>query len=268
MALDVKHLKISAVADGVNTDKVQPSDWNDSHQLTGFGGAAELNVGTVAGTVAAGDHVHSADQITVVPSGSLISTDVQAALEELNSDLDAAVMTTSIGKHTIYLPAGTLKSATTDGATAGSIETTTNKVNYTTFDFPDGAAKKYVHFNIGMPKGWNLGTFIFKFRWTANSTSTNPVVWGVQGAAISDGDDLDVAWGTAQTVAQANKSTAYKKSTTSATAALTVAGTPASEDMVVFRVFRDPTDGSDTLAATASLLGVTVTYTTSAATDD
>lgn len=59
MAITVKHAKTSAVADVGDSSLVQPSDWNADHALTGLGGAAELDVGTTAGTVAAGDHTHS-----------------------------------------------------------------------------------------------------------------------------------------------------------------------------------------------------------------
>jgi hypothetical protein len=40
-----------------------------------------------------------------------------------------------------------------------------------------------------------------------------------------------------------------------------LAGTPAASELVQFRVSRDPTSGSDTLAQTARLLGVMITYT-------
>jgi hypothetical protein len=112
-----------------------------------------------------------------------------------------------------------------------------------------------------LPSDYDGGTMTAKFYWTANSTSTNSVVWSISAVAIADGETLDVSGGTAQIVADANKSTAYFLSITDATSALTLAGTPAAGEMVRFAISRDPTNGSDTLAATARLLKVVLTYT-------
>jgi len=86
MALSVKHVKVSLIADGVDTDKVQPSDWNDDHDLDGFGECALLDLGTTAGTCAEGDHVHAATAITTTPAGNLAATNVQTSLAELDSE--------------------------------------------------------------------------------------------------------------------------------------------------------------------------------------
>jgi hypothetical protein len=86
MALTVKHVKVSLIADGVDTDKVQPSDWNDDHDLDGFGECALLDLGTAAGTCAEGDHVHAATAITTTPAGNLAATNVQTSLAELDSE--------------------------------------------------------------------------------------------------------------------------------------------------------------------------------------
>ena len=49
MAITVKHTKVSTVPDSADTSLVRPSDWNDTHTLTGFGTAAELNAGVANG---------------------------------------------------------------------------------------------------------------------------------------------------------------------------------------------------------------------------
>jgi hypothetical protein len=87
------------------------------------------------------------------------------------------------------------------------------------------------------------------------------VVWSISAVAIADGETLDVSGGTAQIVADANKSTAYFLSITDATPDITIAGTPAAGEYVRFGISRDPTHASDTLAATARLLAVVLTYT-------
>ena len=54
MALSVGHSLTMTTPDDPAYEN-RPSHWNQGHVLSGFGGASGLNVGTVAGTVAAGD---------------------------------------------------------------------------------------------------------------------------------------------------------------------------------------------------------------------
>lgn len=49
MAITVKHTFVSTVPDEADTSLVRPSNWNDTHTLTGFGTAAELNAGVANG---------------------------------------------------------------------------------------------------------------------------------------------------------------------------------------------------------------------------
>ena len=171
------------------------------------------------------------------------------------------------GANTIWIPAGAMIAATTNGATAAQIEMATNKNQRKVMTFVD-AATKYAHATVAMPKSWNNGTVTAVFYWTANSTSTNSVVWGVDAVAVGDGDALDVAFGTAQTVTDANGASAYTTRVSAATSAITVGGTPATGDEVEFRFYREGGNGSDNLAVDALLLGVKLTYTTNAGNDD
>jgi len=58
MAVSVTHATQATLPN--NPEKEVSSDaWNEGHAVTGLGDAAELDVGTSAGTVAAGDHTHS-----------------------------------------------------------------------------------------------------------------------------------------------------------------------------------------------------------------
>lgn len=61
MAVAVTHTKTLVSPDSGAEDKVYGSDYVSatSHSITGLGDAAEKNVGTAAGTVAAGDHLHT-----------------------------------------------------------------------------------------------------------------------------------------------------------------------------------------------------------------
>jgi len=168
------------------------------------------------------------------------------------------------GVQTIWVPAGAMTAATTSGAAAAQVETATNKLNIPVLDF-DQTTDEFACFSVRMPKGWNLGTVTFAPSWIAGSTGD--VVWGLQAVAISNDDVYDAAYGTAQT------STDSVTATTDlmigpTSSAITIAGTPAAEDWVAFRVYRDADNGSDTLAADARLVGVTIYYTTTKPTDD
>jgi hypothetical protein len=117
-----------------------------------------------------------------------------------------------------------------------------------------------------MPKGWDAGTISAEFEFSQATTAAGGVTWGIQATAHGDGDSLNVSWGTAQTV---NKTAGtglvlYK---TAETSAVTIGNTPASKDLIVIRIYRNPADGSDTLAQDAKLISVTLHYTTNAAND-
>lgn len=171
-----------------------------------------------------------------------------------------------VGKETIYVPAGAMVARTTNGAASGTVETTTNKVMLKTLDF-DTSTQEFAQFSIRMPKSWNESTVTAAFTWSHASTTTNfGVVWALEGIALSDDDAGDTAFGTAQQVADTGGTT-NDIYVTSATSAITIGGTPAAEDWVVFQVKRVPSDGSDTMAIDARLHGVTVYITTDASTD-
>jgi hypothetical protein len=167
------------------------------------------------------------------------------------------------GTYQIWVPANAMTARTTNGAAAGSSETTTNKIMVATLDF-DQSTDEFAQFRYRMPKSWNESTVTMTFQWTA--TTTGDVVWGAQAVAISNDDAMDSAFGTAQTVTDGvTAANDYMES--AATSAITIGGTPAEGDLVVFQVYRDADNGSDTLAADAKLLGVVLTITTNAADD-
>lgn len=170
------------------------------------------------------------------------------------------------GKQTIWVPATAMVARTTNGPAAGTAESATNKVMVKTLDF-DQTTAEYAQCSVRMPKSWNAGTVTASFVWTANSTSTNSVVWAAQAVALGNDETIDTAFGTAQTVTDANTATAYQAHLSAETSAITIGSSPAAENWIVFQIYRDASNGSDTLAADALLLGVNIYYTTSAKND-
>lgn len=170
----------------------------------------------------------------------------------------------SIGKHLVPLTAGALKPAATSGAAAGSIETTTNKVNFTTWDF-DSTATEYVYFALPMPSSWNEGTVSFRAV-GATSSQTGNAVMILQALGISSGDTMDAAYGTGQaSVLSLSATTTLQRGAESS--AITVAGTPQASDTVNFRLYRDAKTATDTLQGDARIIGVELFMTTDAGTD-
>jgi hypothetical protein len=113
-----------------------------------------------------------------------------------------------------------------------------------------------------MPKGWNESTVTFQPVWTAASGS-GTVIWELRAVALSDDDAIDTAFGTGQTSTD-TLLTALDVHIGPESAAITIAGSPAEGDLVVFQVRRDV---SDTLGVDAKLIAIRLFVTTNAAND-
>lgn len=190
-----------------------------------------------------------------------------AGTKDVMMVLPASILTNfQTSKQTIWVPAAAMVARTTNGAASGTAEMTTNKNMFKTLDF-DTTTAEYAQFAIRMPKSWNEGTVTFAPVWSHASTSTNfGVVWSLAGVAISNDDAGDVAFGTVQTSTDTGGTTndIYEGPESSA---ITIAGTPAANDYVMFQVARVPSNGSDTMAIDARLHGVVLFYTVDTATD-
>ena len=210
-------------------------------------------------------HQHGVGDVTgLQPALDVLSTAVANNAADIATKAPAAV---GQGQHTIWLPAGAMIPSETSGAESKSEELATNDVMVSYLAF-DAATKEYAQFTVQMPKSWNGGSVVAQFLWKHSATATNfGVVWGIQAVSFANDDAMDEAFGAAQEVADTGGTTADLYITTEASA-MTPAGSLTSEALVVFRVYRDPTNASDTLAVDAHLIGVKIHYTTNAATDD
>lgn len=180
--------------------------------------------------------------------------------------LGVATAYNPVGVHDIPICAGSMFPSYTGGCS--SLQHTATSANHPdslTLDF-DGATEEYAQFYHTMPKGWNEGTITAKFKFS-HASGSGDVIWGLQAVAISHGDALDVAFGTAQEVTTTS-SGAGNLNVTAATSAITIAGTPAAGDLVRFRVYRKAAAAGDTLdGIDASLHEIVLQITTDAATD-
>lgn len=235
-----------------STNSVTQTD--DVFTLQAFG-APTKQVRISAASVTAGQ-----TRVVTVPdsNGTILYT---------NGDGTSLTGLRKIGRETIWIPALAMSPRTTSGGTVGNVEVGTNRIMLRSIDFADGASILYAQFGIRMPKSWNLGTLSYSVAWTANSVSTNGVVFGLQAVALTNDETIDQAFGTAVTVTDNNTATAYQIHLSPESSALTVGSTPVAQDYVVFQIYRDPTNASDTLAATVNLVGIHLYYTTNAGDD-
>jgi len=168
------------------------------------------------------------------------------------------------GKTSIPIPASGMVANTTNGPSSGTQESATNKVMTRTLDF-DTTTQEGAQFLIPMPKSWNESTVTFQACWTAASGSGG-VVWELRGVALSDDDAIDTAFGTGQTSTD-TLITALDVHWSPESSAITIAGSPADNDLVIFQIRRNVADGSDTLGVDAKLIAIRLFITTSAGND-
>jgi hypothetical protein len=181
------------------------------------------------------------------------------------SNLGAAASTVGQGKHTIWVPATAMKPRVTNGAATGNLDSGAQDNTIGVLDF-DQTTAEHAQFCIGMPKGWNEGTVTFIPYWTASAGSAAQTCeFALGGVAISNDDSLDFTIGTTQASADALIATGDLHIGPESSA-ITIGGSPAEGDMVIFNVTRNV--ANDNLAADARLIGIKLLYTTNAATDD
>ena len=210
--------------------------------------------------------LHSVSQAIPSTSGFL------TAANNLSDVADAATALGNLsgikqGTHTIWIPAGAMRPTVSNGcASLTDVETTAGRPDIQVLDF-DASADEHAQFQVSFPKSWNEGTITYRVFWTSTATDTDGVTWALQGVACADGDTIDVAYGTAVTVDDANQSTAEDLYVSPTSSAVTIAGSPSTDEIVFFRLFRDVSDANDTAAEDARLIGVQVFYTVNAADD-
>lgn len=164
------------------------------------------------------------------------------------------------GSTNVWIPASAWIPRTTSGCGVNSLEASTNKVNYDVLEF-DAAAIEYAQAMVIMPNNWNAGTITSKFHWTAASGSGD-VVWQLSGRSYANDDAIDQATGTPQTATD-TLTAANDVDISPATSAITLTGTAANGNPIVYELSRKATDAGDTLAVDARLLGVEISYTSS-----
>jgi len=211
----------------------------------------------------------SADDL-VIGVGSALGTTTAIAVDEnavvnfANTPTVASAAAKSAGKETIWVPALAMYGNTTNGAEAGQTELG-NGPELKTLAF-DKDSDEFAQFAVAFPKSWNEGTITFQAFFTGNSTNTGNVAWKLAGTALADNGSLNTAFGTAvQATAKAHSGTAYDLDVAAESGAVTIAGSPSTDEYVFFEISRDVSE--DNFSADALLLGVKLFFTTDAGND-
>ena len=169
------------------------------------------------------------------------------------------------GKESIWIPAVAMYPNTTNGCADLAQVELSNGPEIKTLDF-DKDSDENAQFAVAFPKSWNEGTVTFQAFFTADSTNTGTVSWDLAGVAIADNDSINTAFGTAVApTAKAHSGTANDLDVTAESGAVTIAGSPSTDEQVFFQIARDVSE--DSLTADAKLLGVKIFFTTDAAND-
>ena len=169
------------------------------------------------------------------------------------------------GKESIWVPANAMYPNSTNGCAAIAQTELGNGPELKTLDF-DKDSDEFAQFAVAFPKSWNEGTITFQVFFTGNSTNTGDVVLPLAGTALADNGSLNTAFGTAvATTGKAHSGTANDLDVTAESGAVTIAGSPSTDEFVFFEIKRDVSE--DNFSADAKLLGVKLFFTTDAGND-
>jgi len=219
--------------------------------------ATELNLidgGTARGT----DALATGDGILINDAGTMKMTNVDT--------VQTFMQTGIVGKQTIWIPANAMTPTTSNGcADITAVETTAARPDMYVLDF-DKDADENAQFTVAFPKSWNLGTITYQVFWSGLAATTG-VSWFLQGVGMGDNETIDVVYGTAIGVDDDAQGAVEELLVAAESSAVTIAGTPAANDLTYFRIYRDVSAGNDDMAGDARLHGVKLFYTTDALND-
>lgn len=265
VTLDVNTLGAKKVYDITGATQLGSGAWDANARIivsydtsldSSAGGFVWLNQGTDYAVAAASDTVSG---IVELATNAEVVTGTDTARAVTPAGLSAAYR----GKMAVFVPAGAMVPQVTNGPQRSITEHATNDVMLETLDY-DQTTSELAQFSWRMPESWNESTITFRSVWTAaGGSATQTFIAGLKASALSDDDAIDGSWGTGVTVSDALIATGDVHISAESNA-VTVGGTPAAGDVVIFNVYRDI---SDTLGADARLAGVVLYVTTNAGVD-
>ena len=202
----------------------------------------------------------SIDFITIM--GDTLDLGTPSDSTVTNSKLVSALQ---VGKQTMWVPAVAMYPNSTNGCADLAQVELSNGPEIKVLDF-DKDSDEFAQFAVAFPKSWNEGTVTFQAFFTATSTNTGTTAWGLSGVAIADNGSCNTAFGTqVVATAKAHSGTSNDLDVSAESGAVTIAGSPSTDEQVFFQISRDVS--ADDLNADARLLGIKLFFTTDAAND-
>ena len=201
---------------------------------------------------------------TATTAGAIaIAADGTVDLDVAGATVASAIIRT-VGKESIWVPAAAMTPTTSNPCSDITIvETTSGRPDMVVLDFATGA-DEFAQFSIAFPKAWNLGTITYQAFWSGIAASTD-CDWSLQGVAMNDNQTIDVAYGTAVVVSDNAQGAVEELYVAAESGAVTIAGTPADNDLCYFRIGRDVS--GDNMDGDARLHGLKIFFTTDATND-
>ena len=201
-----------------------------------------------------------ADNLTVTGNAAVSgNTNVTGTLTQDSTAVKVA------GKETIWVPATAMYPNTTNGCSVLTQAELSNGPEIKVLDF-DASSDENAQFSVAFPKSWNEGTVTFQAFFTVTGTNTGTVAWGLSGVAIADDGSCNTAFGTnVVATAKAHSGTSNDLNVCAESGAVTIAGSPSTDELVFFQIMRDVS--ADNQSGDARLLGIKLFFTTDAKND-
>lgn len=230
-------------------------------------GERDFKIINTSGQTATVDTVTGGTTVSALDSVSYSIISRGTDLEEIGNNAGSPSF---FGRRSEYIPAAAMQPAVTSGASALQlVEGTSGQPNAQVRDFDPSSAES-VQFQFAFPNRWNKGTITFQAYDTIAGGQTGGLdgrVWGLSAVAISADEAWDTAFGT-QVVVTIDDSTVDAVQISSESGVVTVAGSPADDDMVFFELERVVGNGSDDMDIDARLLGIRIFWTEDQVVDD
>ena len=169
------------------------------------------------------------------------------------------------GKETIWVPASAMQPTVSNGCSVLTPVGGLTGPDLVVLDF-DASADEFAQFSVAFPKSWDEGTVTFQFFWSGLAATTG-VVMKLEGVAVGDNDTIDVAYGTAVSLLDDAQGAINEMLVSSESTAITIAGTPAVDQLCYFRIGRNVSDSNDDMAGDCRIHGIKIFFTTDAASD-